>query len=351
MSDSDRPDVPNDRFSEETNFELSEEYARIKNELLTRENNGNISKVELINYSPLRNDAGEVRSYLRDLSVALASQIEVVDTSDDKDDLKLESMSIITDESEPIKETSIVDEQPVIPTGSITDTVFSKLAPIRYNYKKRKLSSFIIKDNGAEEEQSVGMEPSLLLGDDSEIIHENNEDQEASLAMSPVISAIQEPEISFQEEPSMMHKMEQLEARSNAKLETNRERQPDHSIDMDTMSLDRREQHYLDTFSQHQREPLQLRDMIRPFLTEHNVKLTNESWKYLEMISEPFLEEISNELTDEFGKISLDRQSIIILLQKYKLVSQECTNDELFNLCTQYFPLEDINSIELALFE
>lgn len=96
----------------------------------------------------------------------------------------------------------------------------------------------------------------------------------------------------------------------------------------------------------------QLRHLVTPVINEDVFSLSNDSLRMLQQVSTEFIEKLSQDLKSLVARdtITLNRSLIITLLQKYNIVSDTPSNQELFELCCEYLPLEELNVLEIALF-
>lgn len=100
-------------------------------------------------------------------------------------------------------------------------------------------------------------------------------------------------------------------------------------------------------------EPLpmgQLKRSLRPFMALNNIILNKNSWRVLQNASDTLLERLGQGLTDENNRMIPDRQNILNVFERYEVIPNHATNDDLFELCGRYLPLEDLNSLEMSLF-
>lgn len=360
MSGISSPQGSSPSTNQEANVELNQYYENTNNDLVNSNipniwrHSNNIQVSQTLTTNPI-----EVRSYLRELSVVLASQAISSDETSEKENLELESMSIISNEEE--KERHLVGNTSKDRTGeatkygqaftSITDAVFSQLEPIRYNYKKRKVSSFIIKDI----EQKVSLitsdspKPNTIdnnipelfytghnMSDDSSTsIHSRSDDVTNEFQQELYIDKLNSDHIPILKKFMTENRMKEISIRElDDLIEENEEQEQIQSSLYQAKGL----------------QPLQLRHMIRPYLLQDDILLVQSSWKYLQKLSGKLIDHITADLRDDYGKITLDRQHIIWLFERYNIINQSATNEELFELCRRYLPLEDLNELEIALF-
>lgn len=281
------------------------EEQRLKEELLLTSTPGLKRKTTYFNETKIiANNPDDVKSYFRDLSSVLVSQ--------NKKDLT----SRLAEEGE----FSYMDEKPEIldsnskqenfsklgQASSLMERVFEQLQPTEFRSKSRKVSRpVVIKDVELPSDEAMSKEPSFDIIDTDTPVAENRLEDDAEKPIT---------------EEAMLSDFEESI-----------------SLDTDPEEID----------------PLPMRKLkksVHLFMTQNNITFDKESWPFLQKASQMLTERITEELLDDEKRLVPDRQNILEVFERYKILPERSTNEELFELCCKYLTLEDLNILEIALF-
>ncbi|CCE65908.1 hypothetical protein TPHA_0N01270 [Tetrapisispora phaffii CBS 4417] len=284
----------------------------------------------------LSQDPTDVKSYLNDLSVALASQREATNRSTSLEDLKSTSMSVETTEAHSISDDRSISAKAergseiaeidgrlnslgTAEGNSVIDTVFAGLSSMRSKTKRRKISSFIITDNQTATEATPDTNAALEPIEEPMYFSDQNEHTE------PVQEAMPEA-TTYNEENTLLEDADEPEPYETQRL-----------------------------------KPAQLKNMFGPYLNHKQISLPPASWQALSTITGDLTSKITTTLQAEqyhgSQQLSIERSSLVALLVKYKLLPRQqnlsdrhITTEELFSMCKQYLTSEDLNDLEISLF-
>lgn len=281
------------------------EEQRLKEELLLTSTPGLKKKPAYFNETKIiTNDPADVRSYFRDLSSVLVSQNKKDLTS------RLAEEGGLSYFDEKTEIPSSVDKEENLSmlgqASSLMERVFENLQPTEFRSKSRKvIRPVVIKDVELLPYKAVSEEPSFdIIDTDTPVIESKLEDD----ARKPIT------------EEGMLSDYEE-------------------SISMDT--------------DPEEIDPLpmtKLKKSMHLFMAQNNIVFDKKSWPFLQKASELLIEKISEELMDDEKRLVPDRQNILEVFEGYEILPEHATNEELFELCCKYLPLEDLNILEMSLF-
>ncbi|CAR31079.1 hypothetical protein ZYGR_0P03850 [Zygosaccharomyces rouxii] len=292
---------------------------RLKEELLSSATPGWRRKSPERHVDAISKDPSEVKEYLRDLSSVLVSQgrnltsflAEQVSTQDDQADTEIKS--------------SPKEPTPQKPHYSIAESVLSQLESGIRKPKIRKIDGLVIKDKARTPFQEDHLpERQMSL-------------QESVRSPSVVEESIPIPEDDYEDEPLVENGLDPSPLAS-APIESPQGFESDQSsVDSEPETVD----------------PLnitRLKHSLGQFMNENDIKLGQGSWRSLQDASVTLVERLAKHFTEEDRKIVLDRQSILKMLEQFEIVPLRATNDDIFEMCCKYLPLEDLNELEMGLF-
>ncbi|GAV54651.1 hypothetical protein ZYGR_0AN01190 [Zygosaccharomyces rouxii] len=298
---------------------------RLKEELLSSATPGWRRRSPEKRVDAISKDPNEVKEYLRDLSSVLVSQgrnltsflTEQASTQDGQTDTDIRSSR---------KETT-----PQKPHRSFAESVLSQLESGVRKPKIRKIDGLVIRD--------IGRTPSQ--GDHA---LERQTNSPASIrSPSLVEESVPLQEHIFQDEPPVENGLDsshQVSAPSGSPQDFGSPQ----SFESDQSSIDSEP----DTM-----DPLnisRLKHSLGQFMNENGIKLGQGSWRALQDASVTMVERLAKHFTEENQKIVIDRQSVLKMLEQFEILPLKATNDDIFEVCCKYLPLEELNELEMGLF-
>lgn len=291
---------------------------KLKEELLLSGTPGWRKKSPERNVDTVSKNPSEVKKYLRDLSSVLASQgrnltsylAEQASTQEEQTDseIKLSPQAL----------------SPLKSHRSIAESVFSQLESTVQRPKIRKIDNVVIRD----------VERPLV-----------QEDQLSWLETSPIPSirgpsnveaGLPVQELGYEEGAIEQDGLEPSQQVS-PKIESPQ------SLESDRSSVGSEPEMI---------EPLnitRLKHFFNQFMDQNGIKLGSGSWRSLQDASMKLTETLAKDFLED-NRIVMDRQNILKTLGRFEIVPQGATNDDLFELCCKYLPLEELNELEMALF-
>lgn len=304
---------------------------KLREELLLSETPGLQRRTPARHLETISRKPSEVKEYLRDLSSVLVSQgrnltsflTEQASIKDETEtqtpDIKDETTreALIKQSSDPFDPTS-----PEKPHHSIADTVFSQLETKRHKPKIRKIDDVVIKDIVKPEEQP---------------------ERQAELLSDPktpteVGSSLSVPELPFQDElPTQDVLKESVQPRQVREVIPGSDESSDSGEDLAPEEV----------------EPLtitKLKLALGLFMNQNDIKFGPGAWRTLQDSSTALMRELAKKFSQDGGRLVVDRQNLLNTLQLYEIIPFNASNEELFELCTKYLPLERLNELEMDLF-
>lgn len=270
-------------------------------------------------------DHNEVKEYLRDLSSVLASQgrnltsflAEEASTKSDETDIRIKS--------------SPKELTPPKPQHSVAESVLSQLYSDVRKPKVRKIDGLVIRDverESLQEDDLLGRQSSLPepVGSPSFMVESVPiEDEDPQ----------NEPPVENGPDPSQMVSVpggSPEDLGSPQSFESDEDSIETEPETVDLLSVSR------------------LKQSLSQFLSENDIKLGQGSWRALQDASVTMVERLSNYFNEEDHKLVIDRQNILKMLERFEIVPLKATNDDIFEMCCKYLPLEELNELEMGLF-
>lgn len=306
---------------------------KLREELLSRGTPGLQKKSPARGAESISQNPNEVKEYLRDLSSVLVTQGRNLTS------FLTEQALIKDEEAEETEETEVrqASSPPIEWKGkslesaqhSIADAVFSQLEAKRHKPKIRKLDTVVIKDIEGFGKPSV-----------------KRSEWQSRWSPGPrtptkIEDSLPVQEVGIQDDLPMLDSVEEskdhpLASRGN-------------SVDLVSDGSDQSsEKSAADTI-----EPLtitKLKLLLGPFMSQNGINFGAGSWRTIQDLSVTLMQEMSRKLSEDHGKIVVNRQNILKMLELYEIVPLNATNEDLFELCSRYLPLENLNELEMALF-
>lgn len=283
------------------------EERRLKDELLLSATPGLKRRIKRWDDErKMANDPQELKSYLRDLSTALAVQ------------KRKNLTSVLIDEDrqrpgEPVKRLENESDSRLQAERGVylKDSVFSLLQASRSRSKVRRVESPIV----IQEADGMSSADGLLGSAEAE------SNPESTIEVTHPLADIDSPDAPelpvFKDEESMAGDSEVTDS------------EPEEPEPLSTSRI---------------------RRCLRLYTKQEDLKLSKGAWSALQRASESLVGGIAKEMRDDEGRIMLDRQNILRAYEKFKLVTPNSGNEALFEICCKYLTLEDMNKLEAALF-
>ncbi|SJM87011.1 uncharacterized protein ZBIST_3200 [Zygosaccharomyces bailii] len=336
-SKSSRTSSSEDGALESTPFrERALQEQKLREELLLSETPGLQRRTPARHLETISRKPSEVKEYLRDLSSVLVSQgrnltsflteqASIKDETETQTDIekppdtkdKLTRQAAINTSSDPFGSTS-----PEKPHHSIADTVFLQLETKRHKRKIRKIDDVVITDI---------VKPEGLPESQADSQSDPKTPTEAGSSLSV-------PELPFQDEPPTLDVLEES-------VEPRQVREVIPGSDESSYNSE--------GLAPEEIEPLtitKLKLALGLFMNQNDIKFGPGAWRALQDSSTALMRELAKKFSQDSGRLVVDRQNLLNTLQLYEIIPFNATNEELFELCTQYLPLERLNELEMALF-
>ncbi|AQZ16869.1 CNN1 (YFR046C) [Zygosaccharomyces parabailii] len=309
---------------------------KLREELLFSETPGLQRRTPARHLETISRKPSEVKEYLRDLSSVLVSQgrnltsflteqasikdetesqADIEKPPDIKDELTQEA--VVKKSSDPFGSAS-----PEKPHHSIADTVFLQLETKRHKPKIRKIDDVVIKDI---------VKPAGLPESQADSLSDPKTPKEGGSSLSV-------PELPFQEELPIQDVLE----------ESVQPRQVHEVIPGSDESS-----YSGEDLAPEEIEPLtitKLKLALGLFMNQNDIKFGPGAWRTLQDSSTKLMRELAKKFSQDGGRLVVDRQNLLNTLQLYEIIPFNASNEELFELCTKYLPLERLNELEMALF-
>ncbi|GCF00237.1 hypothetical protein ZYGM_002814 [Zygosaccharomyces mellis] len=325
MDTPDRFGNTNSDFVATTPFrERALQEQRLKEELLSSATSGWRERSPKKRVDGISKDPNEVKDYLRDLSSVLVSQgrnltsvlTERASTQEDQTDTEVKS---------PPKQLTSQKSQ-----HSIAETVLSQLESGIQRPKIRKIDGLVIRDierasfpeNYPLERQTSS--PATLKSPFS--VDENIPVQENALQDEVPVETGLDP-------------AHQVAAPSGSPADFGSPL----SIESDQSSIES-EPETVDPLN-----IVHLKHSLGQFISANGIRLGQGSWRTLQDTSVSMVERLANYFIED-EKIVIDRQSILKMLEQLEIMPLRANNDDIFEMCCKYLPLEELNELEMALF-
>lgn len=297
--------------------ERAVEERRLRDELALSATPGLKRRLEPWNdASRVRREPEELKSYLRDLSAVLALQ----------EGKNLTQVLANAEEQAPGGPEQVSESEAELnwsPKNDLKDSVFSSLAPYdRSGAKLRRVQS-------------------PLVIRDAERVAERVEERVLDVKEAPVLAAepIYDDFAGFDAQEDGEPLTEAPDEQEDLKLEP----EP-HNLSEESFSTDSEPD---------EPEPLstsRLRRCLALYIEKEDLRIGKQGWTALQRASESLLKGMAQEMKDEEDRIIPDRQHILSAFERFRVIPPNSGNEALFEICCKYLTLEDLNTLESALF-